>query len=74
MPGTLLTVLISILWQALPEIANRFNGYLILGYLVMWAIALVYIISLASRQRNLQQDIRLMQKLLQEEAFGSEDH
>jgi len=46
---------------------DRFNGYLILGYLVMGGIGLIYIITLALRQRNLQQDLRLMNRLLQED-------
>lgn len=46
---------------------NNFNGYLILGYVVMGVISLVYVISLAARQRNLEQDITLMRRLLQED-------
>jgi hypothetical protein len=63
---TLLNMMLSLLWQGQADVANQFNGYLILGYLVMWIVGLVYIISLATRQRNLQQDIQLMQRLLQE--------
>ena len=46
---------------------NNFNNFLILGYVVMGLIGLVYIVSLAVRQRNLQQDIQLMERLLQED-------
>ncbi len=46
---------------------NTFNNFLILGYGVMGVITLVYIASLAARQRNLQQDIQLMQQLLQDD-------
>ena len=46
---------------------NRFNNFLILGYAVMGGIGLIYIITLAMRQRNLQQDLRLMQQLLEED-------
>ncbi|WP_420628706.1 hypothetical protein [Candidatus Leptofilum sp.] len=51
---------------------NTFNNYLILGYIVMGVIGLFYIVSLVLRQRNLQQDIQLMERLLQddEEAAG----
>lgn len=51
---------------------NNFNDYLMLGYFVMAAIGLVYIVSLALRQRNLQQDLHLMKRLLQddEESVG----
>jgi len=46
---------------------NQFNNYLVLGYVVMLLIGLVYIVSLAARQRNLQQDIRLLRQILQED-------
>ncbi|MCA9944782.1 MAG: hypothetical protein H6656_09500 [Ardenticatenaceae bacterium] len=46
---------------------HTFNNYLVLGYGVMGVIGLVYIVSLAVRQRNLRQDIQLMERLLQDE-------
>lgn len=46
---------------------NTFNNYLILGYVVMGVIGLVYIASLAIRQRNLRQDLHLMERLLQDD-------
>lgn len=46
---------------------NNFNNYLMLGYFVMAVIGLVYIVSLAVRQRNLQQDLQLMERLLQDD-------
>jgi len=56
----------NIAWQS--SIApNTFNNYLILGYTVMGIIGLVYIVSLAVRQRNLRQDIQLMERLLQDD-------
>jgi hypothetical protein len=45
---------------------NWFNQYLIMGYVVMGSIVLFYIISLAIRQRNVEQDLKLLQQLLQE--------
>lgn len=66
MPTMLMMFLTSFLQTNLGD-PNRFNGYLVLGYVVMWGIGLVYVISLASRQRNLQQDIHLMQQILQED-------
>ena len=45
----------------------QFNNYLVLGYVVMWLIGTAYVISLAVRQRNLQKDIDLLQKLLRED-------
>jgi hypothetical protein len=50
---------------------NGFNGFLILGYVVMGIITLVYIVSLTVRQRNLQQDLQLMQQLLQNDEEDS---
>lgn len=46
---------------------NLFNNYMILGYMVMGIIGLVYIASLAMRQRNLRQDIQLLEHLLEDE-------
>lgn len=49
---------------------DTFNNYLVLGYFVMGVISLVYIVSLAVRQRNLRQDIQLMERLLQDDEDG----
>ncbi|MFN2106422.1 MAG: CcmD family protein [Candidatus Promineifilaceae bacterium] len=46
---------------------NQFNNYLLLGYAVMWLIVMVYIASLAVRQRNLRRDLDLMEEILQED-------
>ena len=46
--------------------ANRFNAYLIGGYIAMSAFCLIYMLYLYVRQRNLQQDIALLTQLLQE--------
>lgn len=55
------------LWQSEVGNPHRFNHYLMLGYGVMGLIALVYIGTLAVRQRNLQKDLQLMGQLLQED-------
>ena len=57
---------LNIAWQSSIN-PNTFNNYLILGYAVMGVIGLVYVVSLAVRQRNLRQDIQLMERLLQED-------
>lgn len=57
---------LNIAWQTGVD-PNNFNNYLILGYVVMGIIGLVYIVSLAVRQRNLRQDIQLMERLLQDD-------
>lgn len=46
---------------------DRFNNYLVLGYFAMWLIGVVYVISLIARQRNLQQDLALMKRLLKDD-------
>jgi CcmD family protein len=46
---------------------DKFKGFLLLGYGVMWLIIMIYITSLALRQRNLQRDIELMEQILQED-------
>ncbi|MFN2137377.1 MAG: CcmD family protein [Candidatus Promineifilaceae bacterium] len=45
---------------------NQFNNYLFLGYAVMWLIGLIYVASLAMRQRNLRRDLDLMEDILQD--------
>ena len=39
--------------------------YLLLGYVVMWLCALIYVLMLANKQRNLRRDIALMRRLLE---------
>ncbi len=46
---------------------NKFNHFMILGYLVMWIIAMIYILSLANRQRNIKEEVELLQQLLEED-------
>lgn len=62
----LLTTALFLL-QTMPAEANRFNDYLVLAYVVMWLVGMAYVISLVVRQRNLLQDIRLMQQVLEDE-------
>lgn len=61
------TIFLTILAQSDVQNPNRYNGYLLFAYVVMWLVGLVYVAMLSNRQRNLQQDIQLMQKLLQED-------
>jgi CcmD family protein len=46
---------------------NRFNEYLVLGYAAMWLVAVVYIASLANRQRNVREELKLLRRLLKED-------
>jgi hypothetical protein len=61
-------ILASSLLQTPPE---KTMNFLILGYVAMWLIGAVYVASLANRQRNLQQDVKLMQRLLAEDEESS---
>lgn len=58
---------LSVMLQGQVGDPMQFNNYLVLGYVVMWLIGTGYVISLAVRQRNLQKDIDLLQKLLRED-------
>ena len=60
-------VFLNILMQSGVGDPNQFNNYLVLGYAVMWIVGFAYIISLATRQRNTQKDIQLLQRILQED-------
>jgi hypothetical protein len=51
---------------------NQFNNFLLLAYGALWLIAMVYILALANKQRNVLQEIRLMRRLLKEDE--GEDH
>ena len=62
-----LFVILTILAQSDIADPNQFNGYLILAYAVIGLIWLVYVLSLFVRQRNVQQDLKLMRQLLEED-------
>jgi hypothetical protein len=62
-----LSVFLTILAQSDIADPNQFNGYLILAYAVIGLIGLVYVLSLFVRQRNVQQDLKLMRQLLEED-------
>lgn len=51
----------------LQDVANQFNNYLMLGYVAMWLMGVIYVISLMVRQNNLKKDIQLMQQILQDD-------
>ena len=61
-------VLINRLLELAQQIdINKYNNYLVLGYFVMWAIVMVYILLLANKQRNVREDLQLMTELLRED-------
>lgn len=62
-----LSLFLPILAQTQIDDPNRFNQYLMLGYAVMWIVAMVYVLNLANKQRNLRQEIALMRRLLEED-------
>lgn len=51
---------------------NKYNNFLVLGYFVMWAIVMVYILLLANKQKNVREDLQLMTELLREDEEGEE--
>ena len=56
------------LLHLLLQIAPGSTGpYLTLGYVVMGLIGLIYVVSLWSRQRNIQQDLALLRRLIEED-------
>ena len=46
---------------------NRFNQFLILAYVAIWAVAFLYLLFLANRQRNARKELKLSQQLLEED-------
>jgi hypothetical protein len=62
-----LSIYLNILLQTGIDDPNQFNNFLILGYIVMWLAFIVYIATLANKQRNTKQDIKLLQQLLKED-------
>ena len=58
---------LSILLQAGIEDPNLFADFLVLGYVLMWGVSALYIISLWLRQRNTKQDLALLRRLLEED-------
>ncbi len=60
-------IYLTILLQTPIDDANKFNGYLLLGYGVMWLIGMAYMLYLYSRQRNIREDVRVLQTLLENE-------
>jgi CcmD family protein len=56
----------NILSQVAVDDPHKFNNFLILGYVVMWLVAVVYVAYLANKQRNAKKDLELMKQLLAE--------
>lgn len=61
---------LTMVWQSIDP--DKLNGYLILGYGAMWAIAMGYLVYTANRQRNLREDIAALRQLLEEEGDSAE--
>ena len=59
--------LIDTLLQTILSDPHKFNHFMILGYFVMWLIAIIYILTLANRQRNVREEVKLLQELLKED-------
>jgi hypothetical protein len=59
--------LMNILAQGSEFDPNKFNNFMIIGYFVMWIIVMIYIGSLANRQRNIREEVKLLRQLLEED-------
>ncbi len=46
---------------------NKYNNFLVLGYIAMWLVVMVYLLLLANRQKNVRDDVKLMAQLLRED-------
>jgi CcmD family protein len=62
-----LVTFLPLLAQTQVDDPNRFNQYLLLGYGVIWIVAIIYLLNMANKQRNLRQEIQLMRRLLEED-------
>ncbi|MFW6182287.1 MAG: CcmD family protein [Chloroflexota bacterium] len=62
-----LSIYLQAWFQTAQQNPGQFNNFLLLAYAAMWLIVIVYVLSLANKQRNLHQEIRLMQRLLKED-------
>lgn len=54
-----LALWLPLLQEPTPDTTN----YLILGYVIMGAVGLAYVISLVVRQRNLKHDLQVIEQL-----------
>lgn len=68
----IIILLNALLDTALQIDVNKYNNYMILGYFAMWLVVMVYLFLLANRQRNLQEDLKLMEQLLREDEEADE--
>ena len=64
--------LLTILLQAGLDNPNQFSDFLTLGYVLMWAVALLYVVYLWTRQQNVRQDLQLLRRLLEEDEADRE--
>lgn len=58
---------LTILFQTPIGDPNQFNNYLILGYAVTWLIGMIYLLYVYNDRRNVEKDIELMQRLLEDD-------
>jgi hypothetical protein len=56
------------LFHLLQEGPVNTNNYMIAGYTVIFGVMLIYLISIYLRQRNLEQDLELLEELQERES------
>ena len=54
-----------------PEMSN-IVAFLIPAYLVFWLVTFLYVWSIRSRQKNLEKDIEVLQKLIEKKKDGGQ--
>jgi hypothetical protein len=60
--------LLNTVQEALLQIdVNKYNNFMVLGYIAMWLVVMVYLFLLANRQKNVRDDVKLMAQLLRED-------
>lgn len=47
--------------------------FMIAAYAVFWIVTFVFVFSIFSRQRNLRDDLKLMEQLLESQGKGDQD-
>ncbi len=57
---------LTILFQTPIGDPNQFNDFLIMGYAVTWLIGMIYLFYLYNERRNVEKDIELMQRLMED--------
>ena len=61
-------IFLTILLQVGVEAPNKFNNYLLMGYVVLGLMGVAYVLYLWAQNRNVERDLQVLQQILEEEA------